>query len=722
MTVLPSQDWSRCVVGVVVSEQTQQRQAPLPPQSSQLDDMQVENPAQHPPTSQSALSAPPHLHFDLEWAHHMNLPAVLLPPIEQQRGGGSGSGVAAASDVDVVVPYARAVAQACIKASSFSFQLWVPIRLNAASLQQYQAVYRLSGENHHVSSALVLEPVDVSPFDNPADYQAHQLQLVHVAVGCNIRCVVVPAAIFLTNKKGFPTLPKMTQTIVAELMRRIGRTVRFVVEGPGRHDQLPPPHCGTTKCLPYLQYLQHLRRRLEVTAVIDSEEAMLESRYLDVLQRPLQPLKDHLEFGTYEVFEKDPVKYAQYERAVALAMHDMITVHASSSTSSGAQPLRCSVHVVGAGRGPLVSCVLRAYQSVAQLTGIVDLAVVAVEKNPSAALYLQGKVRSDPLWQMFADRIRIVHKDLRFLSLADVGNRQCDVVVSELLGSFGCNELSPECLDVFLRNSEICHGHTVSIPQSYTSFLSSVHSSALQSEARQQALYPNDTESGVIGMQAAMETPYVVRPHAASQMCAEQPCWTFQHPAPSSSSSSSSSPSGAAWNERSVVLDFGSSRTHGAGYATGYGALNAQLEAHAKLSESAENSVVTPTDGTVSTLSSGSSTHRSTIGWTLTGLLGTFSADLYRSRQTGEVCQISTAPNNFSVGMFSWFPLYFPLAESLWVPPGASVKAWMWRCADSSRIWYEWSVAVLDRNGNLIGTSAVHNPVGRSYHVSVSSS
>jgi len=285
--------------------------------------------------------------------------------------------------------------------------------------------------------------------------------------------------------------------------------------------------------------------------------------------------------------------------------------------------------------------------------------------------------------------------------------------------------LSPECLDVFLRNSDVCHGNTVCIPQRYTSFLSLVHSAALQSEARQQALFPNETESGVIGMQAAMETPYVVRPHAASQMCAEQPCWTFEHPSPSSSSSSSSSPNGAAWNERSVVLDFDSSPTHGAGYATGYGALNTQLEAHATLSAGAGNPVVTSSDGTISTLSSGTTAIRAaprpTIGWTLSGLLGTFSADLYRSGQTGETCQISTAHHNFSVGMFSWFTVYFPLAESLWVPPGASVKAWMWRCADSSRIWYEWSVAVLDRNGQMIGTSAVHNPVGRSYHVSVSS-
>lgn len=45
---------------------------------------------------------------------------------------------------------------------------------------------------------------------------------------------------------------------------------------------------------------------------------------------------------------------------------------------------------------------------------------------------------------------------------------QADILVSELLGSFGDNELSPECLDgaqSFLKPDGI------SIPASYTSFL-----------------------------------------------------------------------------------------------------------------------------------------------------------------------------------------------------------------------------------------------------------
>ena len=38
------------------------------------------------------------------------------------------------------------------------------------------------------------------------------------------------------------------------------------------------------------------------------------------MQVPLQPLADNLESQTYEVFEKDPVKYVNYEEAVFLAL------------------------------------------------------------------------------------------------------------------------------------------------------------------------------------------------------------------------------------------------------------------------------------------------------------------------------------------------------------------------------------------------------------------
>lgn len=48
--------------------------------------------------------------------------------------------------------------------------------------------------------------------------------------------------------------------------------------------------------------------------------------YEDFLQFPLQPLMDNLESQTYEVFEKDPVKYTEYQRAMYLAILDKISL------------------------------------------------------------------------------------------------------------------------------------------------------------------------------------------------------------------------------------------------------------------------------------------------------------------------------------------------------------------------------------------------------------
>jgi protein arginine N-methyltransferase 5 len=64
--------------------------------------------------------------------------------------------------------------------------------------------------------------------------------------------------------------------------------------------------------VPYQQYVRYLfRKQPRMT-----EQELFEAPYLDYLQAPLQPLMDNLESQTYETFEKDPIKYSQYELAV----------------------------------------------------------------------------------------------------------------------------------------------------------------------------------------------------------------------------------------------------------------------------------------------------------------------------------------------------------------------------------------------------------------------
>jgi hypothetical protein len=47
--------------------------------------------------------------------------------------------------------------------------------------------------------------------------------------------------------------------------------------------------------------------------------------YEDCLQNPLQPLMDNLESQVYEIFEKDPIKYQQYQKAIAQALIDRVS-------------------------------------------------------------------------------------------------------------------------------------------------------------------------------------------------------------------------------------------------------------------------------------------------------------------------------------------------------------------------------------------------------------
>jgi len=77
----------------------------------------------------------------------------------------------------------------------------------------------------------------------------------------------------------------------------------------------------------YLLYVRHLHKNMPPPTTVERFGA----GYQDYLQAPLQPLADNLESITYEVFEKDPVKYDQYEKAIQLALEDR--KHAGAQTT-----------------------------------------------------------------------------------------------------------------------------------------------------------------------------------------------------------------------------------------------------------------------------------------------------------------------------------------------------------------------------------------------------
>jgi protein arginine N-methyltransferase 5 len=718
-----------------------------------------------------------------QWALHMDLPAIILPTIP------TSTTTSHTTRNLLVSSYASALVQSIVTHRidrGHNLNVWMPISIsdllfqsNPFSHYALEVLQQQVLQPHScVSIMLVLETMEHTvPTTSTGDvrwYVAECWRRIHLLLGRShqLAAIVLPTDIFLTNKRGFPTLSKAHQHLLAYLLRRIGRTLKIIVQSKHNDDDpttvllpnLTKEQLGQSKTLPYYQYLQHFRStRSEITNVLDTPLAKMEREYLDALQKPLQPLADHLEFQTYEVFERDPIKYAQYEKAVYLAMYDYLVSISSSSlqtitTTTTADSMVTQqdtqnmdedndkqnhhhhhhqqyyrVLVAGAGRGPLVHAVIRAIQNLQRdhLHPLPQVWIYAVEKNPSAIFYLRSKHKQE--WSQLAStnhiHVRIVESDLRCLQASTLfagdsksqssssSSATANLIVSELLGSFGCNELSPECLDDLMHKTDVCNRQTTkSIPARYTSFAAPVSSMHLFHAVQQQALYPAKNPSYdavMVGRTRAFETPYVVRPHAASQIYSASQCWSFSHPSPVVVVDAETTTADHV-RSRSCHLSFGNDPTYGAAYGSGYGCTDPLATS---LFSSAE----------VQDMLS----QQKPLSWMCTGILGTFTADLYFCERTKEMIQISTVPDTFSDGMFSWFPLYFPLSQPVLVPAGAILQVQIWRKVSATKVWYEWSVIVTeqqqqqqeevvgDRANRLLYASPIHNPGGRSYYVSL---
>lgn len=300
-------------------------------------------------------------------------------------------------------------------------------------------------------------------------------------LGEPVKCLILPTKIFFSNKKGFPVLSKSNQNIVKKFAQF---DVQFVVTGANRHQHL----------MHYYHYIDYLWKSRSQQNDFESFAYGFE----DFLQNPLQPLMDNLESETYEVFEKDPVKYAEYQNAVRIAMMDI------SSRENFAKGTTIVVMVVGAGRGPLVRAALNAAEIINQ-----PIKVYAIEKNPNAVLTLQGLQK-----EIWGNNVQIVFSDMREWDAPE----KADILVSELLGSFGDNELSPECLDgaqKFLKPDGI------SIPSQYSSYIAPIQSHKLYSEVK--AIKSRDIYSH-------FEAPYVVLLQNKFMIDDPQRLFTFSHP------------------------------------------------------------------------------------------------------------------------------------------------------------------------------------------------
>lgn len=318
---------------------------------------------------------------------------------------------------------------------------------------------------------LILELSDVKHIPPPEEIDRW--------LGEPVRALLIPTSLFILNNHGKPVLARVHQEIIKKFMRI---NVQYVIKSNIDGDVWI-----------YNKYLSFLGRKLSK----DRDELNSAFRGMeDFLQNPLQPLSEHLDTNVYEVFEKDEIKYTTYQLAIERALENLPT--------SITTPV---VMVVGSGRGPLVQAVINA-----SIKHDKTIKLIAVEKNPYAVNTLLDRVEHE-----WGNLVTVVNEDMRVYNPEE----KADIIVSELLGSFGDNELSPECLDGAQRFLKKNGG--ISIPAAYTSYIAPIQSSKLFNEIQNNR--PLDKS-----LLSVFETPYVVHLVNRYQIAEPKSLFKFTHP------------------------------------------------------------------------------------------------------------------------------------------------------------------------------------------------
>lgn len=195
------------------------------------------------------------------------------------------------------------------------------------------------------------------------------------------------------------------------------------------------------------------RRAHEVTSELKRR------KFVNYLIDPLQPLTEEMPMEVYQTFEEDKSKYAAYEEAIDLAISDLFQ----------SKKKRLSVLVVGPGRGPLLAFAAK----------YLDRAdIVAIERNSKCIPKLKDD--NNKLWNR---KVNVIEGDAR--SVASTPGK-FDLIISELIGSFGCNEACPEILAPFTEPG------TIMIPQTIKCFIRPIYCGILDKDYSRPYLLKSD--------------------------------------------------------------------------------------------------------------------------------------------------------------------------------------------------------------------------------------
>lgn len=218
----------------------------------------------------------------------------------------------------------------------------------------------------------------------------------------------------------------------------------------------------------------------------------------NVLQLPMQPLSENLSDDLYESFESCPVKYISYKEAARLAIEDLAEKRKGDII----------LYVLGAGRGGIVNKLVELVNELETSNKIdSEVTIYALDKNPVSLDSLRRL--SKEKWNLKRNIVEVIEGDMRKFQ----PSRKCHIIVSELLGSFADNELSPECL-VGLEN---IYGedpdNVIMIPQKYTSFVNPANLPFITKEARK-----------------GINRCFVCKIKGERRIGKPQKCFTFHHP------------------------------------------------------------------------------------------------------------------------------------------------------------------------------------------------
>lgn len=276
-----------------------------------------------------------------------------------------------------------------------------------------------------------------------------------------VSILLISSSVFVPNSKNYPVLNKYNQTLLWKFLQKNWNSPPLLllhgIDKPEAITLDKDSHLFASQQgeevflgdLSYFKYINFISQTTEKNLQLSPLELICSKFFQNgksSLQNPLQPLEHNLDNITYEIFEQDKTKYDSYEAAITSLLYDI--------------PLKeIEVLVVGPGRGPLIDRILRSSQTTSKICRI-----TLIEKNVSVGVHLQNRNHFE--WN---SAVSIIVGDLRSSNTySELKDRKFNLVVSELLGSLGDNELSPECL---YPVQEHCLNGCIFIPQKVVSLV-----------------------------------------------------------------------------------------------------------------------------------------------------------------------------------------------------------------------------------------------------------